>query len=47
MAQFDWGTAEVEEATLTVELSDVPGESSERIPQVVGQLTETFRGVAG
>src|SRR3954449_6103686 len=39
MPEIDWSTAEVKDATLTVELSgDAPEEWSERIPQVVGRL---------
>jgi hypothetical protein len=39
MPEIDWSTAEVQDGTLTVELSDdVPEEWSERIPQVVGRL---------
>jgi hypothetical protein len=39
MLEIDWSTAEVKDATLTVELSgDAPEEWSERIPQVVGRL---------
>ena len=39
MPEIDWSTAEVNDGTLSVELSDdVPEEWSERIPQVVGRL---------
>src|SRR4051812_23114347 len=39
MPEIDWSTAEVQDGTLTVELSgDAPEEWSERIPQVVGRL---------
>jgi hypothetical protein len=39
MPEIDWSTAEVQDGTLSVELSDdVPEEWSERIPQVVGRL---------